>query len=40
LHKDWLTLLAQLYVDKKALMIAAPVAIKKENTWLNNLQHA
>ncbi len=39
LHQDWLTLLAQLYIDKKALMIAAPVAIKKENTWLNNLQH-
>jgi cellulose synthase/poly-beta-1,6-N-acetylglucosamine synthase-like glycosyltransferase len=38
LHPNWLGFIEQSYLQENALMIAGPVAIKKEKGWLNKLQ--
>jgi cellulose synthase/poly-beta-1,6-N-acetylglucosamine synthase-like glycosyltransferase len=38
LDQNWLRLIEQCYTEKKAFLIAAPVAILTENDWLSELQ--
>jgi cellulose synthase/poly-beta-1,6-N-acetylglucosamine synthase-like glycosyltransferase len=38
MSSHWISLMVQCYVEQKALLIAAPVAITNQKTWLNKLQ--
>lgn len=38
MSSNWISLMAQCYMDQSALLIAAPVAISHQKAWLNQLQ--